>query len=63
MVNYIAFPNQMPIYTPIIPIAKLNTVYTMKLSGSPCFKNKVFSCANVEKVVNPPQNPVASSSE
>lgn len=44
-----------------MPKTMLNRVYIKKLAMSPDFNKEWFSKANVEKVVKPPQKPVASN--
>ncbi len=49
---------QRPSMTARTPTRILRIVYNEKWRKSPDFNKELFSNANVEKVVKPPQNPV-----
>lgn len=44
-----------------MPTTMLASRYTEKYNNSPAVNNECFSKANVENVVNPPQNPVVNN--
>ena len=50
-----------PIATAITPEMMLAMVYIEKWNSSLALSNECFSKAKVEKVVSPPQNPVANN--
>ena len=53
------FEAHKPPITARTPTARLAMVYSEKLKNSPFFRKECFSKANAEKVVKPPQKPVA----
>ncbi|SDM96600.1 hypothetical protein SAMN04488514_11831 [Kriegella aquimaris] len=58
---YRTFESQRPKATAAMPTIMLDNIYIEKCKSSPAVNNECFSNANVENVVNPPQNPVDSN--
>ena len=58
---YNILDSQRPSDIAITPAIMLVMVYTEKWNSSPARSNEFFSKAKVEKVVSPPQNPVAKN--